>query len=138
MILGTVTATHLKWKQGSDIQAALDKVTKDFNTKLSTQNTNIEELKRTAQTLTTELGTKLGFKEFESMYVPIESAVNGALKSVPFTKEFSNTPIVICTLDIQDKVGRAQYIQNVARTGFEVATNYGASLKDVWYFAFIK
>lgn len=79
-------------------------------------------------------------KEYQCAYLSIEEmkaqgfvVANGTLSNVNFKTPFSKRPYVNILLDIQDVSVRVSYINNVTATGFQCATNYGASLKGVWY-----
>ena len=81
------------------------------------------------------------YKEYQAGYIPREKFVgvlnNSVLVTANYPKPFSKRPIVNVTLDIADTAVRVQYVHNVTETGFQVGTNYGPSLRGVWYEAFI-
>ena len=81
------------------------------------------------------------YKEYQAGYIPradfVGTLANGVLVTANFRKPFSKRPILNVTLDIADATGRIQYVNNVTETGFQVATNYAASMNGVWYEAFI-
>ena len=81
------------------------------------------------------------YKEYQAGYIPradfVGTLANNGLITANYPKPFSERPIVNVTLDIVDAAARVQYVNNVTETGFQVATNYAASLRGVWYEAFI-
>ena len=81
------------------------------------------------------------YKEYQAGYIPradfVGALANSALVTANYPKPFSKRPIVNVTLDIADTTVRVQYVHNVTETGFQVASNYAASMKGVWYEAFI-
>lgn len=81
------------------------------------------------------------YKEYQAGYIPRENFVgkldNSLLVTANYPKPFSTRPILNVTLDIADTAARIQYVNNATATGFQVATNYAASMKGVWYEAFI-
>ncbi len=81
------------------------------------------------------------YKEYQAGYIPRENFVgtpgNNALVTANYPKPFSKRPILNVTLDIVDAAARVQYVNNATETGFQVATNYGSSMRGVWYEAFI-
>lgn len=81
------------------------------------------------------------YKEYQAGYIPranfVGTLANNALITANYPKPFSKRPILNVTLDIVDAAARVQYVNNATETGFQVATNYGASLNGVWYEAFI-
>ena len=81
------------------------------------------------------------YKEYQAGYIPranfVGTLANNGLITANYPKPFSKRPIVNVTLDIVDAAARVQYVNNVTETGFQVATNYAASLRGVWYEAFI-
>ena len=81
------------------------------------------------------------YKEYQAGYIQradfVGAPENNVLVTANFRKPFSKRPIVNVTLDIADTSVRIQYVNNVTETGFQVATNYGFSLRGVWYEAFI-
>lgn len=76
-------------------------------------------------------------KEFQAAYVPrsgfVGNFANSSLVTINFERPFSETPMVKAVLHIQDTVPRIIYTQNQTNTGFQIATNYAASLIGVWY-----
>lgn len=56
----------------------------------------------------------------------------------PWPKPFSDLPNVQITLNIVSASARIPYIQNVTKTGFDVACNYAAELHGVWFRAYLK
>lgn len=81
------------------------------------------------------------YKEYQAGYIPRADFVgtigNNALVTANYPKPFSKLPILNVTLDIADAAVRVQYVNNATVTGFQVATNYAASMRGVWYEAFI-
>lgn len=81
------------------------------------------------------------YKEYQAGYIPradfVGTGGNNALVTANYPKPFSKRPILTVTLDIADAAVRAQYVNNATETGFQVATNYAASMRGVWYEAFI-
>lgn len=63
---------------------------------------------------------------------------NGKFITVPWPKPFSERPFVQITADVVSKSTRIVYVQNITETGFNLACNYAADLKGVWYRAYIK
>ena len=79
-------------------------------------------------------------KEYQCAYISLAeleaqgwSALNNTLQTVRFKTPFSKRPFLNVLLDIQDASVRVQYVNNVTEQGFQCATNYGSSLKGVWY-----
>lgn len=81
------------------------------------------------------------YKEYQAGYIPradfVGALANSALVTANYPKPFSKRPILNVTLDIADAAVRVQYVNNATETGFQVATNYAASMNGVWYEAFI-
>ena len=81
------------------------------------------------------------YKEYQAGYIPradfVGTPVNSVLVTANYPKPFSKQPILNVTLDIADTTVRVQYVNNATETGFQVATNYAASMNGVWYEAFI-
>lgn len=81
------------------------------------------------------------YKEYQAGYIPradfVGTLANNALVTANYPKPFSKRPILNVTLDIADAAVRVQYVHNATETGFQVATNYAASMRGVWYQAFI-
>lgn len=82
------------------------------------------------------------YKEYQAGYIPradlVGALANNVLITANYPKPFSKRPIVKVMLDIADAAGvRAQYVNNATETGFQVATNFAASMNGVWYEAFI-
>ena len=81
------------------------------------------------------------YKEYQAGYIPRADFVgipaNNGLITANYPKPFSKRPILNVTLDIADPAVRVQYVHNATETGFQVATNYAASMNGVWYEAFI-
>lgn len=81
------------------------------------------------------------YKEYQAGYIPradlVGTIANSALVTANYPKPFSKRPILNVTLDIADAAVRVQYVHNATETGFQVATNYAASMRGVWYQAFV-
>ncbi len=81
------------------------------------------------------------YKEYQAGYIPradfVGALANNGLVTANYPKPFSKRPILKVMLDIADTAVRIQYVNNVTATGFQVATNYAASMNGVWYEAFI-
>lgn len=81
------------------------------------------------------------YKEYQAGYIPradfVGTLANNGLVTANYPKPFSKRPILNVTLDIVDAAVRVQYVHNATETGFQVGTSYGASLRGVWYEAFI-
>ena len=81
------------------------------------------------------------YKEYQAGYIPranfVGAMANNGLVTANYPKPFSKRPILNVTLDIADANARVQYVNNATETGFQVATNYAASMNGVWYEAFI-
>lgn len=82
------------------------------------------------------------YKEYQAGYIPranfVGTIANSALVTANYPKPFSKRPILKVMLDIVDaNAVRAQYVNNATETGFQVATNFAASMHGVWYEAFI-
>ena len=81
------------------------------------------------------------YKEYQAGYIPradfVGTLANNGLITANYPKPFSKRPIINVTLDIVDASVRVQYVNNVTETGFQVSTNYAASMNGVWYEAFI-
>ena len=81
------------------------------------------------------------YKEYQAGYIPradfVGTLANNGLITANYPKPFSKRPILNVTLDIVDAAVRVQYVHNATETGFQVGTSYGASLRGVWYEAFI-
>ena len=81
------------------------------------------------------------YSEYEERYVafsPAELPANNAFKQINFNRTFSTITFVQITLDIKDSVVRVPYYANVTTTGFQIASNFGGSVKGVWYKAYVK
>ena len=81
------------------------------------------------------------YAEYQAGYIPranfVGTLANNGLVTANYPKPFSERPILNVTLDIADVAARVQYVNNATETGFQVATNYAASMNGVWYEAFI-
>ena len=81
------------------------------------------------------------YKEYQAGYIPradfVGTLANNGLITANYPKPFSKRPILNVTLDIADAAVRVQYVNNATETGFQVATNYAASMNGVWYEAFV-
>ena len=101
----------------------------------------IQSLQSNVQDVQNALKSVDKYSEYEERYVAFSTAElppNNALKQINFTRTFSTIPFIQITLDIQDTVVRVPYYANVTKTGFQVGSNYGASVKGVWYKAYVK
>ena len=81
------------------------------------------------------------YSEYEERYVAFSASElppNSAFKQINFARTFSTIPFIQITLDIQDTTVRVPYYANVTTTGFQIGSNYGASVKGVWYKAYVK
>ena len=81
------------------------------------------------------------YAEYQAGYIPranfVGTLANNGLVTANYPKPFSKRPILNVTLDIADAAARVQYVNNATETGFQVATNYAATMNGVWYEAFI-
>ena len=101
----------------------------------------IQSLQSTVQDVQKELKSVDKYSEYEERYVAFSNSelpANNALKQINFGRTFSTIPFIQITLDIQDATVRIPYYANVTKTGFQIASNYGASVKGVWYKAYVK
>lgn len=102
----------------------------------------IQSLQSNVQDVQNALKSVDKYSEYEERYVAFGAGdlppANNALKQINFTRTFSTIPFIQITLDIQDTVVRVPYYANVTKTGFQVGSNYGASVKGVWYKAYVK
>ena len=81
------------------------------------------------------------YSEYEERYVafsPSELPPNTAFKQINFARTFSTIPLVQITLDLQDITPRIAYYGNVTTTGFQIGSNFGGSVRGVWYKAYVK
>ena len=81
------------------------------------------------------------YSEYEERYVAFSASelpANNAFKQITFGRTFSTNPFIQITLDVQDTIPRLPYYGNVTTTGFQIGSNYGASVKGVWYKAYVK
>ena len=95
---------------------------------------NVQDVQNTLKKVDT-------YSEYEERYVAFSASelpANNAFKQINFARTFSTIPFVQVTLDIQDAVVRVPYYSNVTTTGFQIGSNYGASVKGVWYKAYVK
>lgn len=101
----------------------------------------IQSLQSDVQGVQNALKSVDTYSEYEERYVAFSASdipPNNALKQITFARTFSTIPFVQITLDIQDTVVRVPYYANVTKTGFQIGSNYGASVKGVWYKAYVK
>ena len=63
---------------------------------------------------------------------------NARFVTVKFDEPFSSRPFLFVQGDIVSATGRIVYVQNITESGFDIACNYGADLRGVWYRAFVK
>ena len=98
-------------------------------------------LQQEIDALKTALAKMPKYKEYQAGYIPradfVGTLANNVLITANYPKPFSKRPILNVTLDIADATVRVQYVNNATDTGFQVATNYAASMNGVWYEAFI-
>ena len=101
----------------------------------------IQSLQSDVQGVQNALKSVDTYSEYEERYVAFSASdlpPNNALKQITFARTFSTIPFIQITLDIQDTVVRVPYYANVTKTGFQIGSNYGASVKGVWYKAYVK
>ena len=101
----------------------------------------IQSLQSTVQGVQAALNTVDTYSEYEERYValgPSEQPANSAYKQINFARTFSTIPFIQITLDIQDVSVRVPYYGNVTKTGFQIGSSYGSSIKGVWYKAYVK
>ena len=101
----------------------------------------IQSLQSDVQGVQNALKSVDKYSEYEERYVafsPSELPPNSVFKQITFGRTFSTIPFIQITLDIQDMTPRIPYYANVTKTGFQVASNYGAGVKGVWYKAYVK
>lgn len=101
----------------------------------------IQSLQSNVQDVQNALKSVDKYSEYEERYVAFSASelpANNALKQINFQRTFSTIPFIQITLDIQDTTVRVPYYANVTKTGFQIASNYGASVKGVWYKAYVK
>jgi len=102
----------------------------------------IQSLQSNVQDVQNALKSVEKYSEYEERYVAFGPSdlppPNNVLKQINFTRTFSTIPFVQITLDIQDPTIRIAYYANVTRTGFQVGSNFGGSVKGVWYKAYVK
>lgn len=101
----------------------------------------IQSLQSNVQDVQNALKSVDKYSEYEERYVAFSAAelpANNALKQINFQRTFSTIPFIQITLDIQDATIRVPYYANVTKTGFQIASNYGAAVKGVWYKAYVK
>ena len=101
----------------------------------------IQSLQSNVQDVQNALKSVDKYSEYEERYVAFgvgELPANNALKQINFTRTFSTIPFVQITLDIQDATIRVAYYANVTTTGFQIGSNFGGSVRGVWYKAYVK
>ena len=101
----------------------------------------IQSLQSDVQGVQNTLKSVDKYSEFEERYVafiPSEMPTNSTFKQVNFERTFSTIPFVQITFDIKDTTVRSMFHGNVTKTGFQVGSSYNASLKGVWYKAYVK
>ena len=101
----------------------------------------IQSLQSNVQDVQNALKSVDKYSEYEERYVAFGAAElppNTTLKRINFARTFSTIPFIQITLDIQDGTPRLAYYANVTKTGFQIGSNYGASVKGVWYKAYVK
>ena len=101
----------------------------------------IQSLQSNVQDVQNALKSVDKYSEYEERYVAFSASElppNNAFKQINFARTFSTIPFIQITLDIQDTTIRVPYYANVTKTGFQIASNYGSSVKGVWYKAYVK
>lgn len=101
----------------------------------------IQSLQSNVQDVQNELKSVEKYSEYEERYValsPSERPPNNTLRQINFTRTFSTIPFVQITLDLQDPTIRIAYYANVTTTGFQIGSNFGGSVRGVWYKAYVK
>ena len=101
----------------------------------------IQSLQTDVQAIQNTLKSVDKYSEYEERYVAFSTSelpANTAFKQINFNRTFSTIPFIQITLDIQDTTVRVPYYGNVTKTGFQIGSNYGASVKGVWYKAYVK
>ena len=101
----------------------------------------IQSLQSTVQDVQNTLKSVDKYSEYEERYVAFSASdmpLNSTFKQINFERTFSTIPFIQITLDIQDTTVRVPYYGNVTKTGFQIGSNYGASVKGVWYKAYVK
>lgn len=101
----------------------------------------IQSLQSDVQNVQEALESVDTYSEYEERYVPFdfsELPANGKFKQVNFERTFSTIPFIQITLDFQDPAPRVAYYGNVTTTGFQITSNYTATIRGVWYKAYVK
>lgn len=101
----------------------------------------IQSLQSDVQNVQNALNSVDKYSEYEERYVAFSASdlpPNNTFKQINFQRTFSTIPFIQITLDIQDQVVRVPYYGNVTKTGFQIGSNYGGSVKGVWYKAYVK
>ena len=101
----------------------------------------IQSLQSNVQDVQNALKSVDKYSEYEERYVAFNASdipANNAFKQINFERTFSTIPFVQITLDIRDTSVRNIFYGNVTKTGFQVGSGYGPSLKGVWYKAYVK
>ena len=101
----------------------------------------IQSLQSNVQDVQNALKSVDKYSEYEERYVAFGVADrpgNSALKQINFTRTFSTIPFIQITLDMQDTAVRIAYYANVTTTGFQIGSNFGGSVRGVWYKAYVK
>ena len=101
----------------------------------------IQSLQSNVQDVQNTLKSVDKYSEYEERYVAFSASelpANTAFKQINFLRAFSTIPFIQITLDIQDTTVRVPYYGNVTRTGFQIGSNFGGSVKGVWYKAYVK
>ena len=101
----------------------------------------IQSLQSNVQDVQNALKSVDKYSEYEERYVAFSASelpANNAFKQITFQRTFSTIPFIQITLDIQDTVPRVAYYANVTKTGFQIGSNYGSSVKGAWYKAYVK
>ena len=101
----------------------------------------IQSLQSNVQDVQNALKSVDKYSEYEERYVAFSASElpsNNALKQINFARTFSTIPLIQITLDIQDSTPRIAYYGNVTTTGFQIGSNFGGSVRGVWYKAYVK
>ena len=101
----------------------------------------IQSLQSDVQGVQNALKSVDKYSEYEERYVAFSTSelpTNNAFKQINFARTFSTIPFIQITLDMQDTTPRLAYYANVTKTGFQIGSNFGGSVKGVWYKAYVK
>ena len=131
---GTASVTNVGTSNAAVLNFVLPKGADADTSVIHSLQSNVQDI----QDALTKVDT---YSEYEERYVAFSASElpgNNALKQINFARTFSTIPFVQITLDIQDAVVRVPYYANVTTTGFQIASNFGGSVKGVWYKAYVK